>query len=170
MEEQIVNRVANNQNLITLDLEDFYPDGKRVIFDIKDWLYEELILKEKDFRDYIKNHDWNQYQDQYVILTCSTDAIIPGWAYLLLTTALQPYAKKIAVGDAELLNALLFEEIVNNLDTKPYQDKAVIIKGCSDKPVPESAYISLVQKLQPVAKTIMYGEACSSVPLYKRKK
>ena len=169
MEEEIVNRVANNQNLVTLDLEDFYPAGKRVVFDIKDWLFQELILREKDFRAYVKNHDWSLYLDQYVVLICSTDAIIPGWAYLLLTTALQPYAKKVAVGNVELLNALLYEEIINNLDTEPYLDKAVIIKGCSDKPVPESAYISLVQKLQPIAKTIMYGEACSSVPLYKKK-
>ena len=170
MEEEIVNRVANNQNLVTLDLEDFYPAGKRVVFDIKDWLFQELILREKDFRAYVKNHDWSLYLDQYVVLTCSTDAIIPGWAYLLLTTALQPYAKKVAVGNVELLNALLYEEIINNLDTEPYLDKAVIIKGCTDKPVPESAYISLVQKLQPIARTIMYGEACSSVPLFKRKK
>lgn len=170
MEEEIINRVTNNQNLITLDLEELFPDGKRVIFDIKNWLFEELILKEKDFRASVKDHDWSIYKDQYVVLTCSTDAIIPGWAYLLLTTALQPYAKKITVGDLDLLNTLLFEEIITNLDTAKYKDKAVIIKGCSNKPVPENAYITLIQKLQPVAKTIMYGEACSSVPLFKRKK
>ncbi|RZS99358.1 DUF2480 family protein [Aquimarina brevivitae] len=169
MADEIINRVANNQNLVTLDLEDFYPEGKRVVFDIKDWLFQELILKEKEFRAHVKNHDWSQYQDQYVVLTCSTDAIIPGWAYLLLTTTLQPYAKKVCTGSVELLNALLYEEIITKLDVAPYENKSVIIKGCAEKPVPESAFLSLIQKLQPIAKTIMYGEACSSVPLYKRK-
>jgi len=169
MAEEIVNRVANNQNLITIDLEDYYPEGKRVLFDIKDWLFEGLILREKDFRAQVKNHDWQQYKDQYIALFCSTDAIIPGWAYLLLTSALQPYVKKVVAGDLEILETILYTEIINNLDISAFQDKLLIIKGCSNKPVPESAYINLIQKLQPVAKSIMYGEACSSVPLFKRK-
>ncbi len=169
MAKEIVNRVANNQNLITIDLEDHYPEGKRVLFDIKDWLFEGLILREKDFRQRVKNHDWSQYQDQFVALTCSTDAIIPGWAYLLLTSSLFPYTKKVAVGALETLETILYTEIINNLDVSEYQDKLLIIKGCANKPVPEGAYISLIQKLQPVAKSIMYGEACSSVPLFKRK-
>jgi len=155
MAEEIVNRVANNQNLITIDLEDYYPEGKRVLFDIKDWLFEGLILREKDFRAQVKSHDWQQYKDQYIALFCSTDAIIPGWAYLLLTSALQPYVKKVVAGDLEILETILYTEIINNLDISAFQDKLLIIKGCSNKPVP--------------AKSIMYGEACSSVPLFKRK-
>ncbi len=169
MAEEIVNRVANNKNLITFDLEDYYPNGKRVLFDIKDWLFEGLLLREKEFRQHVRDHDWSQYKDQYVALTCSSDAIIPGWAYLLLTSALAPYARKVVVGSLETIETILYTEIIANLDVNEFQDKLLIIKGCSNKPVPEGAYIALIQKLQPVAKSIMYGEACSSVPLYKRK-
>jgi len=169
MAEEIINRVANNTKLFTIDLEDYYPEGDRILFDIKDWLFEGFILKEKDFRKYVSDHDWSQYQNKYVALSCSTDAIIPGWAYLLLTSSLMPFAKKVAVGSLESLETILYTGIINALDVSEYQDKLLIIKGCSNKPVPESAYIELIQKLQPVAKSIMYGEACSSVPLFKRK-
>lgn len=169
MKDEIINRVANNQKLVTLDLEDFYPAGKRLVFDIKDWLYEGLILREKDFREHVAAHDWSQYQNYYVALTCSTDAIIPGWAYLLLTSHLSPYTQKVVVGSLETLETLLYNEIITNLDVTEYKDKFVIVKGCSNKPVPDGAYVTLVQKLQPVVKSLMYGEACSSVPLYKRK-
>ncbi len=169
MEEEIINRVANNKNLITLDLEDYYPEGDRILFDIKDWLFEGLLLREKDFRNHVSNHDWSQYQGAYVALTCSTDAIIPGWAYLLLTSVLAPFAKKVVVGSLDILETILYGEIIEQLDVSVYQDKLLIIKGCANKPVPQGAYIALLQKLQPVAKSIMYGEACSSVPLYKRK-
>ncbi len=169
MADEIINRVANNKNLITFDLEEYYPKGNRILFDIKDWLFEELILREKDFRKLVLDHDWSQYQDTYVALTCSTDAIIPGWAYLLLTSALQPFAKKVAVGSLEALETILYAEIINTIDISEYQNKLIIIKGCTNKPVPNGAYVNLIQKLQPVAKSIMYGEACSSVPLYKRK-
>ncbi|MDH7446287.1 DUF2480 family protein [Aquimarina sp. 2201CG14-23] len=169
MAEEIINRVANNQNLITLDLEDYYPDGKRILFDIKDWLFEGFILREKDFRKHVSDHDWSQYQDAYVALNCSTDAIIPGWAYLLLTSSLIPFAKKVVVGSLENLETTLYTYIIDAMDVAEYQDKFLIIKGCSNKPVPENAYIELIQKLQPIAKSIMYGEACSSVPLFKRK-
>ncbi|WP_378180054.1 DUF2480 family protein [Aquimarina sp. SS2-1] len=169
MEEEIINRVANNKNLITFDLEDYYPKGERVLFDIKDWLYEGFILREKDFRKHVSDHDWSLYQDKFVALSCSSDAIIPGWAYLLLTSALIPFAKKVAVGSLEDLETILYAQIINKLDVSDYQDKLLIIKGCSNKPVPESAYVELIQKLQPIAKSIMYGEACSSVPLFKRK-
>ncbi|WP_103069120.1 DUF2480 family protein [Aquimarina sediminis] len=169
MAEEIVNRVANNKNLITFDLEDYYPNGNRVLFDIKDWLFEGLLLREKDFRKQVSEHDWSQYKDAYVALTCSTDAIIPGWAYLLLTSSLFPFAKKVVVGSLETLETILYVEILNNLDVSEYQNKLIIIKGCTNKPVPEGAYIDLIQKLQPVAKSIMYGEACSAVPLYKKK-
>ncbi|MDY8135290.1 DUF2480 family protein [Aquimarina sp. 2201CG5-10] len=169
MGDEIINRVANNKNLISFDLEDYYPEGERILFDIKDWLYEGLLLREKDFRKHVSDHDWSQYQDKYIALTCSTDAIIPGWAYLLLTSVLIPYSKKVVVGSLETLETIVYNEIINALDVSSYQDKLLIIKGCSNKPVPEGAYISLIQKLQPIAKSIMYGEACSSVPLFKRK-
>lgn len=167
MAEEIVNRVANSK-LVTFDLEDFYPEGERVLFDIKDWLLEGLVLREKDFRESAKSHDWSQYQDRFVALTCSTDAIIPGWAYMLLTTYLTPVAKKVVVGDLETLETILYTEIIQKLDVSEYKDLPVIIKGCSKKPVPKNAYLQVINKLQPVAKSIMYGEACSSVPLFKR--
>ncbi len=169
MADEIINRVANNENLITFDLEEYYPEGERVLFDIKDWLFEGLLLREKDFRKHVVDHEWRQYKDNYIALICSTEAIIPGWAYLLLTSALVPFAKKVVVGTLDTLETIIYNEIINNLDVSAYQDKLLIIKGCSKKPVPDGAYIFLLQKLQPVAKSIMYGEACSSVPLFKRK-
>lgn len=167
MAEEIVNRVANSK-LVTFDLEDYYPAGERVIFDIKDWLLEGFVLREKDFRASAKTHDWSQYQGKYVALTCSTDAIIPGWAYMLLTTYLNPVAKKVVVGDLETLETILYTEIINDLDVSKFKDLPVIIKGCSKRPVPKNAYLQVINKLQPVAKSIMYGEACSSVPLFKK--
>lgn len=169
MAEEIINRVANSK-LVTLDLEDFYPEGNRVVFDIKEWLFEEIILKEKDFRAFVSEHNWTQYQDNYVALTCSTDAIIPSWAFLLIATKLSPFAKKVVVGSLEILETVLFEEIINQINKETFKDKSIIIKGCSNKPIPASAYTLLVQKIQPIAKTIMFGEACSTVPLYKASK
>jgi hypothetical protein len=169
MAEEIVNRVAKSP-LINIDLEEFYPEGKRVLFDIKDWLYEGIILKEKDFRASVKNHDWSQYVDSYVALTCSEDAIIPSWAYLLLTTELTPYAKKVVVGDLELLETVIFQEVISSLDISEFKDKPVIVKGCADKPIPPSAFSFLIERIQPIVKNILYGEACSTVPLYKKKK
>jgi len=168
-EEEIVNRVAKSP-LINIDLEEFYPAGKRILFDIKDWLFEGIILKEKDFREHVQNHDWSQYQDAYVALTCSEDAIIPSWAYLLLSTELTPYAQKVVVGDLELLETAIFQEVIQHLDISEYENKPIIIKGCADKPIPPSAFSFLIDRIQPIAKNIMYGEACSTVPLYKRQK
>lgn len=168
MSEEIINRVAQSK-LITFDLEDYYPEGKRVRLDIKDWLYEGFIVKEKEFRKYIAEQNWEQYQDSYVALFCSTDAIVPGWAYMLVTTRLQPFAKKIIQGDLELLETSIYQEVLQKLDLSEFQDKPVIIKGCSNKPVPANAYLLVTALLQPVARSIMYGEACSSVPLYRRK-
>ena len=168
MSEEIINRVANSK-LITLDLEDFYPQGNRILFDIKDWLLEGLVLREKEFRNYVAQHDWAQYQNSYMALTCSTDAIVPAWAYMLLTTHLNPYAKKVVVGNLETLETSIYQDIITNLDVSEFDGKPIIIKGCSNKPVPKNAYLLLTSKLIPVAKSIMYGEACSSVPLYKRK-
>jgi hypothetical protein len=169
MAEEIINRVAKSP-LVTIDLEDFYPEGKRVVFDISDWLYEGLILKEKDFRESVEQHDFSQYKDNYIALTCKTDAIIPSWAYLLITTKLAIFTKKIVVGNLELLETVIFQEIILNLDITNYKDKPIIIKGCSSKPIPETASTLLVEKLTPTAKSILFGEACSTVPLYKRKK
>jgi len=168
MAEEITNRIANSK-LKTIDLEDFYPQGKRVVFDIKNWLYEELILREKDFRELVKKHDWSQYKDNYIALTCSSDAIIPSWAYLLLTAHLSNFSKKIVVGNLELLETVIYQEIISNLDITNYQNVPVIIKGCSNKPIPPTAYTLLIERIKQVAKTIMFGEACSTVPLYKNK-
>ncbi len=169
MSAEIVNRVANSQ-LITIDLEDYYPKGERTIIDIKAWLFHELILKEADFREHLKNHDWNQYQDKYIVLTCSSDAIIPSWAYMLISTYLIPYAKKTVVGDLTTLETIIYQELIYNLNINNFKAKPVIIKGCANKPIPPTAYIQLIEKLQPHVKSIMFGEACSTVPLFKNKK
>ena len=169
MAEEIVNRVANSP-LKTIDLEEMYPPGARILFDIKDWLYEGMILREKEFRGHVSEHDWSQYENQLVALTCSEDAIIPSWAFLLISSELAPYAKKVVVGNLETLETSIFQDLISDLNIKEFSDKPVIIKGCSDKPIPPSAFTFLIQKLQPVVKSIMYGEACSTVPLYKMKK
>lgn len=168
MPNEIINRVANSK-LITVNLEDYYPKGARVLFDIKDWLFEGFVLREKDFRNQIAEFDWSQYQDSYVALTCSTDAIIPGWAYMLISIQLQPFAKKVVIGNLETLETSIYQDVLSTLDVSEFANKPIIIKGCSKKPVPQNAYIMLANKLRPIAKSIMYGEACSSVPLYKNK-
>ncbi|MFB9056017.1 DUF2480 family protein [Mariniflexile ostreae] len=168
MADDIVNRVANSK-LVTVNLEDYYPKGQRVLFDIKDWLYEGFVLREKEFRVQVADYNWAQYQDGYVALTCSTDAIIPGWAFMLISMHLEPFAKKIVVGDLEVLETSIYQDVLNDLDISEFADKPIIIKGCSKKPVPQNAYIMLANKLRPTVKSIMYGEACSSVPLYKSK-
>ncbi|NNF18134.1 MAG: DUF2480 family protein [Flavobacteriaceae bacterium] len=168
MAEEIINRVSQSK-LVTFDLEDYYPQGRRVAMDIADWLYEGIILKEKDFRAQVEGHDWPDYQDAFVALHCSSDAIIPGWAYMLVSTRLQPYAKKVVVGSLEELETSLYQSVIESLDVSHLQDKPVIIKGCSNRPVPPNAYIWATNKIQQVARSVMYGEACSSVPLVKRK-
>ncbi|KJJ38486.1 DUF2480 family protein [Aequorivita vladivostokensis] len=168
MSEEIINRVANSK-IVTFNLEDIYPKGERVAFDISQWLLEGIVLRESDFREQAKQHDWSRYQDKFVALFCSTDAIVPGWAYLLLSLHLAPFVKKVTVGSLDELESILFAELLQNLDVSEYTDKPLIIKGCAHKPIPQNAYVLLAQKLQPVAKSIMYGEACSSVPLFKRK-
>jgi|TARA_R110000868_G_scaffold206510_1_gene455214 hypothetical protein len=165
---EIINRVSQSK-LVTFNLEDYYPKGNRVVLDIKDWLFEGLILREKDFRAQLEDCDWSQYEDCYVALSCSTDAIIPGWAYMLISTKLEPYAKKIIIGDLEMLESSLYQSVIENLDVSEFADKPVIIKGCSNKPVPANAYLWATTKIQSVAKSVMYGEACSSVPLFKAK-
>jgi hypothetical protein len=167
--DEIVNKVANSV-LEVFDLEDYYPSGIRTQLDISQWLLDGFLLKEKDFRESLKNHDWSQFQNHFVAIYCSTDAIIPAWASILVTVYLSPFAKKVVVGNLTDLETSLYQEILSTLDYSKYQDKPIILKGCSKKPVPESAYIMAIQKLQPFAKSIMYGEACSAVPLYKKNK
>ncbi|MDG1292364.1 MAG: DUF2480 family protein [Flavobacteriaceae bacterium] len=167
--DAIVNRVAESA-LITFDLEKLYQIGQRQSIDLSQWLYEGLILKEKDFRAQLNVHDWSVYQDQFVALYCSTEAILPAWASLLVTSHLQPYSRKVVMGTLEDLEVQLFSEEIQLLDVTPFKDKPVIIKGCSDKTVPQDAYVQLIAKLQPIVKSLFYGEACSSVPLYKKKK
>ena len=169
MPNEIVNKVANSQ-LRTINLEEFYPQGTRMVIDIKNWLFQELILKESEFREHLKNHNWAQYKNHYVALTCSSDAIIPSWAFMLITTYVSPFAKKIVVGNLTALETSIFYEIIANLSIEDYKNRPVIIKGCANKPIPETAYIQLIEKLQPIAKSIMFGEACSTVPLFKSNK
>lgn len=167
--EDIVNRIANS-SLITIDLEDYYPAGERTVLDIKDWLYEGLILKEKEFRNTLKNFDWQQFKNHHIALCCSSEAIIPAWAFLLVQTHLHGIAKTVVFGTLEILETVLYTTIIDNLDVSVYKDKPVIVKGCSDKAVPQNAYLLLSKKLQGVARSIMYGEACSAVPLFKKNK
>jgi hypothetical protein len=169
MEKEIINKVALS-GIITINLEEFYPQGKRMLFDIKEHLFQGLILKEKDFRGFIKNEDWTKYTDAYVALTCSEDAIVPTWAYMLLATQLAPFAKKVVFGDLEVLETVLYNEVLNKLNMNVYKDARIVIKGCSDLAVPKAAYVEITRLLRPVAKSIMYGEACSMVPLYKQPK
>jgi hypothetical protein len=166
---EIVNRVAES-NLVTFDLEEYYPEGERVLLDLSPWLFEGMILREKEFRKFISEQDWDQYKDNFVAIHCSTEAIVPAWAFMLITTKLQPYAARIIQGDLNDLETRLYSEVIDNLDMSQFRDKPVIIKGCSDKPVPLNAYVWATEKIQTVARSVMYGEACSSVPLYKRKK
>lgn len=169
MSEEIINKVANSV-LEVFDLEDYYPIGTRTQIDISQWLYEGFLLKEKDFREALKNHDWTQYQGHFVAIHCSTDAIIPAWASILVTSHVLPFVGKAVLGNLSDLETSMYQELLSKIDYSVYQDKPVILKGCSKKSVPESAYILAIQNLQPVAKSIMYGEACSAVPLFKRPK
>ena len=168
MSDEIVNRVANSQ-LKTIDLEELYPQGIRTSIDIKNWLFQELILKETEFREHLKNHNWEQYKNHYVALTCSSDAIIPSWAFMLITTYISPFSKKIVIGNLTTLETSIYHDIINNLNIEEFKNKPVIIKGCANKPIPETAYVQLIEKLQPITKSIMFGEACSTVPLFKNK-
>ena len=168
MADEIINRVANSK-LMTLDLEDYYPIGERIVIDISDWLFKGIVLREMEFRNHIKTHNWTQYQDKYVAISCSTDAIIPAWAYMLIAVEIQPYSKQTVIGNLETLETVIYQKIIDDMDVSIFVDKPVIIKGCSKKPVPLNAYNLISSKLKSVAKSIMFGEACSNVPLFKRK-
>jgi hypothetical protein len=166
--EEIVNRVANSV-LKTIDLEDFYPPGERSEIDIAQWLLEGLVLAESRFRESIKNTDFSVYQNHFVAITCSTDAIIPQWAWMVLQAELTGIAQHVVLGSLEDLETELYHDIIKDMDVSAYLNLPTIIKGCSNKPVPLAAYIKLTAKLQGTARSIMYGEACSAVPVYKRK-
>ncbi|MBY0427338.1 MAG: DUF2480 family protein [Cytophagales bacterium] len=167
--EIILNKVAAS-GLITIDLQEYYSQHERVLFDLKHNLFQGLILKEKDFREFVSVHDWSSYQGKNVAVTCTEDAIIPVWAYMLVISKLTPFANYCTVGTIEDMNVLLFQIALNNFDPTDYKDKKVVIKGCSKYPVPTFAYAELTKKLLPFTSSIMYGEPCSTVPIYKRPK
>ena len=169
MGAQIVNKVAKS-SLINFDLEEWIPQGNRSQIDLSQWLEEGFILREKYFREALKKEDWSRYQDHFIALECSSDAILPAWASLLVCSHLQPFAKEVVMGSLEDLERHLFSKTLRELDLTPYKDKPLMIKGCSDPSIPKDAYIQLIQRLQPVVKSLFYGEACSSVPLWKAKK
>lgn len=167
--DEIINKVEKS-GLITLDLEDFYPKEPRMLFDLKDYLYEGLVLREKEFRENLSKLDWKMYENAYVAVTCTSDAVVPSWSYLLIANSLTGVAKLISFGTIEDLERDIFTEIIDKMDVDNYKDKKIIIKGCSRKPVPQNAYLQLIQKLKPIASSLMFGEACSTVPIFKKKK
>lgn len=168
MSDPIVNKVAES-GLVTIDLEDFYPRENTAVFDLKGFLFMEMILKEKDFRDKLKDHDWKAYSDKYVAVYCSADAIIPMWAYMLAVSYLQPVAKDIVMGDEKELHRHLFLRNISSINKNEFADKRVVIKGCGDVPIGDFAYAEITKLLLPLVKSLMYGEACSTVPVYKKR-
>jgi len=167
MKEQIINRVASSK-LVTIDLQEFIPEGERVAYDLKDNLYEGLILREKDFRAFARENDWSQYQGKHVAVHCSEDAIVPKWAFMLLATKLTPYVASVFFGTLQQLEDALLLKAINDIKPSNYEGAKVVIKGCGDKSISESAYMEITALLQPVAASIMYGEPCSTVPIYKK--
>jgi hypothetical protein len=167
-EHEIVNRVASSA-LVSFDLEEYYQHGDRIVLDIKDQLFQGMILKEKEFRNFIKTNDWTQYKNKYVAITCSADAIVPTWAYMLLAIALEPFSNEIVFGSLEELEVQLFRSALNKVDWSKYKDAKVVIKGCSKVNVPVAIYVEATNKLKPLAASIMFGEPCSTVPLFKRR-
>jgi hypothetical protein len=168
MDNVMINKVSES-GLITLNLEDYYPKNETMVFDLKEFLFMGLILKEKDYREALKNFDFSIYADKYVSVFCSTDAVIPMWAYMLATSYLQPISKSVIFGSAEFLLQNTFIKKITAIDPAIYSDKRVVIKGCGELPISEEAYVSITQLLRPVAKSIMYGEPCSTVPIFKSK-
>lgn len=168
MQETIVNKVAES-GIITLDLEDYYPKEEVVVFDLKDYLFMGLILKEKDFRAALQNINWEQYENKIIALTCTADAIIPMWAYMLVASYLEPYTKNIVFGNRETVIANIVSKNISNINAADFADKRVVVKGCGDIQIPEAAYVEITNKLRPVVKSLMYGEPCSTVPVYKKK-
>ena len=168
MSGEIVNRIAQSP-IVTFKLEEHYQQGERVLIDIKDQLFQGMILREKDFRAWVKEHDWSQYQDKYVAITCSVDAIIQVWAYMLMETKLHPYAKRVVFGNLEDLEVQLFRDALDEIDFAEFDGRPVVIKGCSDIDIPAAIYVEATHRIMPYAKKISYGEPCSTVPLWKKK-
>ena len=168
MSETIINKVAES-GLITIDPEKYYPKGEMATFDLKDFLFMGLILKEKEFREALKNSDWEKYRDKNIAITCTADAIIPVWAYMLIVSYLQPIANEIVLGDEKELQRILFLKNISSINANEFADKRIVIKGCGEKPIGEFVYAEITRILRPVAKSIMYGEPCSTVPVYKKK-
>ena len=168
IQENIINKVAQS-GLVSLDLAELYPMGERVLYDIKDNLFHGLMLREKDFREFVKEHNWSAYVGKHVAITCSADAIVPTWAYMLLASKLAPYAVTVIFGDLVTLETLLFTQSFHKLDIEQYRDQRVVVKGCGDISVPVSAFVEISAKLTTIAKSVMYGEPCSTVPIFKRK-
>jgi len=168
MEEIIVNKVAQS-SLETIDLEKFYPEGETIVFDMKDHLFMELILKEKDYRETLKKMNWSVYENKNVCITCSADAIIPLWAYMLAVSYLQPVAKNVVAGNESFMHEVLFLKNLSKINVKEFEGKRVVIKGCGDKEIPASVYAEITKILVPVVQSIMYGEPCSTVPVYKKR-
>ena len=168
MNDPFINKVAES-GLITLDPEKYYPRGETSVFDLKDFLFMGLILKEKDYREALKVFDWEQYRDKIVAVTCSADAVIPVWAYMLAASYLQPVVKDMVMGDEKELHKTIFLKNLSQIDTNEFTDKRVVIKGCGETPIGDFVYMELTKLLRPVAKSIMYGEPCSTVPVYKKK-
>jgi hypothetical protein len=168
MSDPIINKVAES-GLVSIDLAQYFPTNEIVVFDIKPYLFMELILKEKDFRASLSSIDWASYQDKIVGIFCSVDAIIPMWANMLIVANLTPFAKAIYFGDENKTRELVLLHEINNIDNSVFEDQRIVVKGCGDTPIGESAYIAITQKLRPVVKSIMYGEPCSTVPVYKKK-
>ena len=166
--EGIVNKVAES-GLITIDLENFYPKEPVVAFDIKEFLFMEMLLKEKDFREKLDQTDWTFYKEKIVAVFCSTDAIIPMWAYMLISTKLSPFAKEVFMGNKSEVIEKAVEKNIQDINANEYKDKRVVVKGCGDIEISPAAYLSISNKLIPVVKSLMFGEPCSTVPVYKKK-
>ena len=167
MEKTLINKIANSV-LVTINLEDLFPDSPIASFDLKDYLFKGLILKEKDFRQALKDHIWTEYKGQYLCIYCSGDAIIPTWAYMLVAINAQDHAINVYQGNPKEFLTHYYSSIIENLDFSKYSNQRIVIKGCSNKPVPAGAYAALTHKLKPISRSIMYGEPCSTVPIYKR--
>ncbi len=168
MEDIIVNKVAQSA-LETIDLEKFYPEGETVVFDLKDYLFMELILKEKDYREQLKNMDWSFFENKNVCIDCTADAIIPLWAYMLAVSYLQPIAKEVVVGNQAFMKEILFLKNLSKINVTEFEGKRVVVKGCGEKQIPASAYAEITKLIRQVVKSIMYGEPCSTVPVYKQR-
>jgi len=167
--ETIINKVAES-GIITLDLAPYIPADKIAVFDLKPFLFREMILREKDYRAALQTHDWKQYEGKHVAVLCSAEAIIPVWAYMLAATYLEPVSESVYYGTREELTKALIYRRIEQIDAAEYTDKRVVIKGCGDTPIPEAAYVAITQHLRPYVKSLMYGEPCSTVPIYKKAK